>query len=101
MHYIMSNKKLLHITNFSDNNKTWPESARVRRGPLRRHPDSIQARKCPHACVVCIRAPALLLRCMFTAGGVTGCGAACIARPLTPESSSPACAALPSPVHRG
>lgn len=33
MRYIMANKKTLHITNFSDNNKSWPESARVRRGP--------------------------------------------------------------------
>lgn len=30
MHYVMTNRKLLHITNFSDNHKTWPDSARVR-----------------------------------------------------------------------
>lgn len=41
MRYIMTNKKTLHITNFSDNNKSWPESARVRCLPARMsHPSS-------------------------------------------------------------
>eukprot|EP00892_Ulva_mutabilis_P004063 jgi/Ulvmu1/2028/UM120_0024.1 len=29
LHYMMAHKKVLHITNFSDNHKSWPDSARA------------------------------------------------------------------------